>query len=68
MIRLLKLNYQLTWHTSTDMLSVIALLQEMVDITDRELENGFGRMRLGLGLTTRSFTTLGFSSDFARHC
>ena len=39
-----------------------------MDTTDRELETGFGRMRLKLWVTARSLTILRFSSDFARHC
>ena len=68
MIEWLKSSNHLTWRTSTNTLSVIALLQETMDTTDRELETGFGRTRLRLCVTARSFTTLRFSSDFARHC
>ena len=42
-----------TWSTSTNSLSVVALLQQTVDTTDGELETSLGRTRLGLaGLTT----------------
>jgi hypothetical protein len=59
----------LTGSTSADTLGVVALLQETVDTTDRELETSFGRAGLGLGFTacTRSLARLGFATDFARH-
>ena len=42
-----------TWSTSTNTLSVVALLQETVDTTDGELETGLRGTGLGLaGLTT----------------
>ena len=55
--------------TSTDTLSVVALLQETVDTTDWELETSLGRAGLGLGgIAGGGLARLGLSANFARHC
>ena len=43
-----KCHLELTRGTGTDTLSIVALLQEPVDTTHRELETSLGRARLGL--------------------
>ena len=48
------------------MLGVIPLPQEMVDMTDRELETSFGRMRLGLGVTPRKLEEVVVGVDGTR--
>ena len=66
-----QVNLPLTWSTSTDTLSVVALLQQTVDTTDGELKTGFGRARLGLSRSAfadSSLARLGFSANFSRHC
>jgi hypothetical protein len=57
-----------TWCTCTNTLCVVTLLQQTVDTTDRELETGFGRARLGFAFTACSLAALGFAANFARHC
>ena len=60
-----------TWSTSTNTLSVVALLQETVDTTDGELETRLRRTRLrfAAGLSTRRLATgLGLAASLARHC
>ena len=59
----------LTWCTSTDTLSVVALLQETVDTTDGELETRLrgARLRLGGGITG-GLARLGLAAALARHC
>lgn len=47
-----------TWCTSTHTLGVIALFQETMYTTDRELEAGLGRTRLCLALSTGLATRL----------
>jgi hypothetical protein len=50
--------------TSANALSVVSVLKETMDKTDRELETSLGRARLALGFTCR----LGFSARLSRHC
>ena len=58
----------LTWCTSTDTLSVVALLQETVDTTDGELETRLRGARLGLGGgITGGLARLGLAAALARH-
>ena len=58
----------LTWCTSTDTLSVIALLQETVDTTDGELETRLRGPRLGLGGgITGGLARLRLAAALARH-
>ena len=54
--------------TSTDTLSVIALLEETVDTTNGELETRLGgaRLRLGGGITG-GLARLGLAAALARH-
>lgn len=57
-----------TRSTSTDALGVVALLQETVDTTDRELEASLGRTRLlGFPFGRRGLSRLGLSSSLAGH-
>ncbi len=59
----------LTWCTSTDALSVVALLQKTVDTTDGELEPRLRRARLRLArLRGRLSSRLGLAATLARHC
>ena len=58
----------LTWCTSTDTLSVVALLQETVDTTDGELKTRLRGAGLGLGGgITGGLARLGLAAAFARH-
>ena len=58
----------LTWCTSTDTLSVVALLEETVDTTDGELETRLRGARLGLGGgITGGLARLGLAAALARH-
>ena len=58
----------LTWCTSTDTLSVVALLEETVDTTDGELKTRLrgARLRFGGGITGR-LARLGLAAALARH-
>lgn len=62
-----KVPLELTRCTCTNTLSVVALLQEPVDTTNRELETSLGRARLGLGVGACLSSGLA-SLSFARHC
>ena len=58
----------LTWCTSTNTLSVVALLEETVDTTDGELETRLRGARLGLGRgITGGLARLRLAAALARH-
>ena len=59
----------LTRCTGTNTLGVVAPLQETVDTTNRELEAGLCRSRLGLasGLAGGGLARLGLAAALARH-
>lgn len=57
----------LTWCTCTDTLGIVALLQETVDTTDRELEASLCRAGLRLGFAGGLARARLCFATFARH-
>ena len=58
---------QLTWSTSTNTLSVVALLEETMYTADWELEASLGRTRARLFAGACGLAGLGFAADFTGH-